>query len=139
MVCDLEPTQHMKISVADGKTLTSNEKCRVQFRLQGHQLSTEMRLITLKGCDAVLGIQWLKTLGPITLDFENMVMEFQVQNKPIIIQGESSTSLAAVSIMTREQLQEACRRDQCIFLGYLYALEIKETSLLSFNIIVMCL
>ena len=39
---------------------------------------TEVLLISLGGCDMVLGIQWLRTFGQINWDFEKLLMQFQL-------------------------------------------------------------
>lgn len=38
-------------------------------------------LIPLESCDVVLGIQWLKTLGPIKWDFTKLDMVFAIKGK----------------------------------------------------------
>ena len=50
-------------------------------------------LLPLRGCDAVLGAQWLQTLGPILWDFQQMWMQFTYDNQPRTIVGSSSTSV----------------------------------------------
>jgi hypothetical protein len=35
-------------------------------------------MIILAGCDNVLGIQWLVTLGPIICNFKVLTMEFTI-------------------------------------------------------------
>ncbi|RVW59679.1 Transposon Tf2-8 polyprotein [Vitis vinifera] len=40
-----------------------------------------------RGCDIVLGVQWLQTLGPILWDFSRLQMEFSVWDKPRKLQG----------------------------------------------------
>ncbi len=45
--------------------------------MQGHVFRTDLFLLPLAGCDVVLGIQWLRTLGPILWDFTELKMEFQ--------------------------------------------------------------
>lgn len=40
-------------------------------------------LLAIEGCDAVLGTQWMWMLGPICLDFNEMVMNFKYSSKRI--------------------------------------------------------
>ena len=44
-------------------------------------------LIPLGGCDMVLGIQWLKRLGEVKWDFNNLIMEFDYYAKHQILKG----------------------------------------------------
>jgi hypothetical protein len=42
-----------------------------EYSLKNHMFSIEMG-----GCDIVLGVEWLRTLGPITMDFLGIIHEF---------------------------------------------------------------
>lgn len=44
-------------------------------------------VIALGNCDIVLGVQWLRTLGPITWDFEKLVMQFTLGQKRVTLNG----------------------------------------------------
>jgi hypothetical protein len=33
--------------------------------------------IDMGGCDIFLGVEWLRTLGPILMDFKELTMQFQ--------------------------------------------------------------
>jgi hypothetical protein len=44
--------------------------------MQGLVFRTDLFILPLAGCDVVLGIQWLRTLGPILWDFTKLQMEF---------------------------------------------------------------
>jgi predicted aspartyl protease len=41
----------------------------VTFTLQGKDFQATLHLLTLGGCNMVLGVDWLSTLGPILWDF----------------------------------------------------------------------
>ena len=55
-------------------------------------------LIELEGCDAILGAQWLKTLGPITWNFETIEMGFSVGKKEIRLVGIGHLELRLVGL-----------------------------------------
>ena len=49
-------------------------KCEVRYeniKLQvgDYHLKTHMFVTNMGGCDIVLGAEWIRTLGPITMDF----------------------------------------------------------------------
>ncbi|CAB4265105.1 unnamed protein product [Prunus armeniaca] len=66
----VNPTGYEKfeVSVANGETLTSAGLCK-------------------GGCDAVLGAQWLRTLGPIVWDFSKLQMTFNVGGQDVELKG----------------------------------------------------
>jgi hypothetical protein len=52
--------------VANGEEMLSEGKCiDVCLKLQDNTFYSELFVLTLGGCDVVLGVQWLRTLGPI--------------------------------------------------------------------------
>jgi len=67
----------LKVRVANGATVASEGLCHsVSLKLQSHSFITDFYLIPLAGCDMVLGVAWLRTLGPVLWDFTLMTMEF---------------------------------------------------------------
>lgn len=59
----------------------------VTFQVQGKRFFVAFLVLTLEGCDVVLGVQWLKTLGPIVWVFMKMSMEFQIMGSRTVLQG----------------------------------------------------
>lgn len=51
----------------------------------GHEFSTYVILFPLSGCDLILGMQWLKMLGPITWDCLKLTMEFMQGAQKIVL------------------------------------------------------
>lgn len=49
------------VKVANGQLMTSEGKCpAMSMKVQGNNFCTEFYVLTLGGCDLVLGIQWLR-------------------------------------------------------------------------------
>lgn len=44
-------------------------------------------VLPIKGCDVVLGIQWLLTLGSTVWNFAELIMQFKHLGKTCILQG----------------------------------------------------
>lgn len=57
--------------------------------------------------DLVLGVQWLRTLGPILLDFLNLRMEFNVAGCKHVLRGVTKSSCKVIkgSSLNKEMLQ----------------------------------
>lgn len=92
--CTIIPTEDIGETVADGSRMLSQGKCpQFTWTLQGETFSTEMRLLKLGGCDAVLGIQWLKELSHVTFDFQLMTLSFKKKNKTVCLQGAQDAVL----------------------------------------------
>ena len=48
----------------------------VKLQMGDYHLKTHMFVIDMGGCDIVLGAEWVCTLGPITMDFQEIYMIF---------------------------------------------------------------
>lgn len=100
----VNPTGYGKfeVSVANGETLTSVGLCKgVCMLIQGVPIIVDLYLLPLKGCDAVLGAQWLRTLGPIVWDFSKLQMAFNVGGQDVVLKGvpPSTTKKLKVNVM----------------------------------------
>lgn len=68
----------LKVTVADGESLGTRGICEnVGWLCQGVEFQNDFMVLPLKGCDLVLGVQWLVSLGPIIWNFEALTMKFQ--------------------------------------------------------------
>ena len=54
---------------------------KVNWETQRMTYTTDFLVLTLMGCDLVLGVHWLRELGLITWDFSKLTMEFTVGNQ----------------------------------------------------------
>jgi len=59
----------------------------VTIKLQGFSFQIDLFILLLAGCDMVLGIQWLQTLGPILWDFAELKIQFSFQSQKYVLQG----------------------------------------------------
>ncbi|GJY57506.1 retrotransposable element Tf2 [Tanacetum coccineum] len=64
--CKITEIDPLQVSVADGNKITSRSMCKnFSWMLNGERFSTVVILLPLGGCEMVLGVQWLATLGDI--------------------------------------------------------------------------
>jgi len=74
--------------------IVSEGKCvGVQVEVQSFQFITEVFVIVLAGCDMVLGVQWLVSLGSILWNFKDLTMKFSIANNSICLQGLATPKL----------------------------------------------
>ena len=57
----------------------------------GETFVTDVMLLPLGGCDMVLGIQWLSTLGDIKCNFKELKMQFKYNGKKLSIRGTTKS------------------------------------------------
>lgn len=62
----------------------------VSITLQNTMFNLPFYLIPIQGADVVLGMEWLRTLGPLQADFSIPSITFLHQNTTITLQGDSN-------------------------------------------------
>ena len=86
--CGVKLISALKITIANGEIMKTHEMCKgVTVEMQGFWQSIDFFLLPFQGCDIVLGIQWLKSLGPIQWDFNTLSMRFKVQDLDVCLRG----------------------------------------------------
>ncbi|GJS94714.1 putative mitochondrial protein [Tanacetum coccineum] len=76
--CDQKPTGPLAVTVVDGNNLVTTTECKnFQWKFDNTTFTTDVMLLPLGGCEMVLGIQWLATLGDIKCNFKELRMEFK--------------------------------------------------------------
>lgn len=94
----IQATSPLIVTVADGTRISSKAMVKnCQWTMQGTPFNAEMRLLPLGGCDMVLGVQWLSTLGPVLWDFKQLQMEFTVGEKKHVLKGDNATEVQLVN------------------------------------------
>lgn len=87
----VQPHSGLQVMVADGEFLPTKGAClQVPVLLQGFDFSTDFLLLDVRGCDIVLGTQWLRTLGRVMFDFTQLIMQFTQQGVIHTIIGNGS-------------------------------------------------
>ncbi|KAA3461258.1 Integrase, catalytic core [Gossypium australe] len=77
----VEPSCQLKVMIVVGGSLATQGVCKSVLReSQGHQFETNFLVLSVKGCDLVLGIQWLMSLGSIMWDFATLTMLFEYRD-----------------------------------------------------------
>jgi hypothetical protein len=69
-----------------------------------YNMKYHMFSIDMGGCDIVLGVEWLRTLGPILMDFKELTMKFTQQGQQYKFQGFTTNSLEIISSHRMENL-----------------------------------
>ncbi|EEC80348.1 hypothetical protein OsI_22431 [Oryza sativa Indica Group] len=75
----LSPTTKsgLNVMVANGDQVTSSGICSgIPIKIDSEDFIIDCYVIPLEGYDVVLGVQWLRTLGPILWDFDKLTMSF---------------------------------------------------------------
>jgi hypothetical protein len=90
----------LTVKVANGERLQSYGICKdTTVDIQGEEFVMDCYTLPLEGFDVILGIQWLKSLGPIIWNFVALSMAFLRQGQSVRLQGcgGGTSTLCSVS------------------------------------------
>ncbi|WVZ23586.1 hypothetical protein V8G54_002130 [Vigna mungo] len=72
-----QPTNTLRVMVGNGTELECQSICpAVNLMIQDHKFVVDLHVLPISGVDVVLGIQWLKDLGPIVTDYSQLTIKF---------------------------------------------------------------
>nr|GEX13669.1 hypothetical protein [Tanacetum cinerariifolium] len=92
--CEIRSICPLQVEVPGGNQMPSTTVCRsFNWNLQGQEFQSDVMLLPLGGCDMVLGVQWLTTLGDIKWNFHTLRMEFTFKGKKITLRGTQQATL----------------------------------------------
>ncbi|CAJ2668471.1 uncharacterized protein LOC123905356 [Trifolium pratense] len=93
------------VMVGNGTLLDCNQVCPgVTLHIQGHTFVVDLHILPISGADLVLGVQWMKYLGPILVDYNALTMQFKHAGSIIHLQGECDVGLHMISAHQVERL-----------------------------------
>lgn len=74
---NVDTSQVLEFKVANADLIKTQGVCEeLPIWLQGHEFLVHLQVLPMRGCDLVLGTQWLGTLGVIQWDFKLLIMSF---------------------------------------------------------------
>jgi hypothetical protein len=75
--CYIRAVNNFQIMIANGRSMKCGGRCEnVRLQIGDYHLKSHMFAIDMGGCDIVLGADWIRTLGPILMDFKELTMQF---------------------------------------------------------------
>ena len=76
--CFVRAVSNFQLQIVDGGIMKCEGRCEnVKLQIGDYQLKTHIFSVHMGGCNIVLGAEWLCTLGPITMDFQELYISFK--------------------------------------------------------------
>jgi hypothetical protein len=89
-----------------------------------YHLKSHMFAIDIGGCDIVLGAEWLRTLGPILMDFKELTMEFDQEGQQYKFQG---ITVGSPQIISSHRMEKLLKKGHSGITAQLHAIQATET------------
>ncbi|GJS92255.1 V-type proton ATPase subunit A3 [Tanacetum coccineum] len=113
--CKTNKTYPLEVAVGGGRKLISNVVCKnFEWQLQREIFYTDMMILPLGGCEMVLGIQWLDTLGDIKCNFSKLRMEFMYKNKKMTLMGTLKAEIQWLEGKNQDRKFEGTANDELL-------------------------
>jgi hypothetical protein len=91
--------------ITNGGSMKCGGHCEnVHLQIGDYHVKSHMFAIDMGGCDIVLGANWLRTLGPILMDFKDLTMQFNQEGHQYKFQGITVSSPEIISSHLMEKL-----------------------------------
>lgn len=86
----LKPAQTFQVLVGNGEELQCSTICpQVCIILGPHQFWVDLFVVPLRGAKLVLGVEWLKSLGPVFTDYNELTTSFIKDGQIVQLKGET--------------------------------------------------
>jgi hypothetical protein len=103
--CYIHVVNNFQIMIANGGSMKCGGCCEnVRLQIGDYHLKSHMFSIDMGGCDIMLGADWLRTLGPIVMDFKELTMQFDQEGHQYKFQGITTGSPEIISSHRMEKL-----------------------------------
>jgi hypothetical protein len=100
-----QPTSSLKVMVGNGNEIDCHQVCpQVKIHIQSHVFTVDVHVLALSGADIVLGVQWLKSLGPILTDYNDLTMKFVQSGKIVELKGDRDGGLHLITAQQVKRL-----------------------------------
>eukprot|EP00253_Pinus_taeda_P007083 PITA_07083 len=124
--CFVREISNFQVQIADGGTMKCEGRCEnVKLQMGDYQLKTHMFSIHMGGYDIVLGVDWLHTLGPITMDFQELYMSFKQNNHKHTLRGFQA---GAPSIISSHRMEKLLKKGNHGVLAQFNAIQVVKTN-----------
>lgn len=119
------PSNFFKVMVGNRDNLECTGLMKsIPIAIQGHQFQLDCYIIPTQGINIVLGVQWLELLGPCTMDYKVLTMEFQWNNKCIRLYGNRDSQAQSIN---QAQFQRIIQTNTTRQYFHIYAITEEKT------------
>ncbi|KAK9230741.1 hypothetical protein WN944_023713 [Citrus x changshan-huyou] len=90
--------KRFQVMVANREKIECAERClNLAITIQNHPIKADFYVLPVSTCQAVLGVEWLATLGPIKTDYSKLTMTFTQHGQTHTFRGMGRPELTALN------------------------------------------
>jgi hypothetical protein len=123
--CYIHDVNNFQIMIANRGSMKCGGHCEnMCLQIGDYHLKSHMFAIDMGGCDIVLGADWLRTLGPILMDFKELTMQFDQEGHQYKFQG---TTAGSPEIISSHRMEKLLKKGHSGVIAQLHAIQATET------------
>jgi hypothetical protein len=123
--CYIHAVNNFQIMIANGGSMKCGERCEnVCLQIGDYHLKSHMFTINMGGCDIVLGADWLRTSGPIFMDFKYLTMQFNQEGHQYKFQG---ITVGSPEIISSHLMEKLLKKGHSSVISQLHSIQATET------------
>jgi hypothetical protein len=123
--CYIHVVNNFQIMIANGGSMKCGGRCEnVHLQIGDYHLKSHTFSIDMGSCDIVLGLDWLRTLGPILIDFKELTMQFNQEGHQYKFQGITASS---PEIISSHRMEKFLKKGHSGVISQLHAIQATET------------
>jgi hypothetical protein len=124
--CYICAVNNFQIMIVNGGSMKCGGHCEnVRLQIGDYHMKSHMFAIDMGGCDIVLGVEWLRNLGPILMDFKELTMQFNQEGQKYKFQGITAGS---PKIISSHRMEKFLKKGHSRIIAQLHAIQDTETS-----------
>ena len=117
------------VKVANGEQLQCTQHIQgLEWWIQGHTFTTDMKVLAMGGYDAILGMDWLSQWGPMVCHWQDQWIQFQRGDKTIMLQGLQTPPVTELQELSMEQVVKCQKGNDIWATAVLSRMAVVETS-----------
>jgi len=91
-------THPLKVMVGNGHALKCNQWCKdISLQVQDQSFIVNFHLLPLCGTNLVLDIEWLRSLGSVLTDYNDLTMKFFYDGRVVKLRGEREGAIQSIT------------------------------------------
>jgi hypothetical protein len=123
--CYIHVVNNFQIMIANGCSMKCGRCCEnVHLQIGDYHLKSHIFSIEMGACDIVLGEDWLRTLGPIIMDFHNLTLQFNQGGHQYKFQG---ITVGSPEVISSHHMEKLLKKGHSGVIAQLHAIQAIET------------
>jgi hypothetical protein len=123
--CYIRVVNNFQIMIFNGGSMKCGGCCEnVHLQIGEYHLKSHMFSIDMGGCNIVYGVEWLRNLGPILMDFKELTMQFDQEGKQYKFQG---IIVGSLEIISSHHMEKLLKKGHSGIISQLHAIQATET------------